>query len=73
MEYKGYQLRPVPKQSASGKWSDEIVIEHAAQDDAEDFNFASGKLFPTAEEAEAAAIALGMQIINGEHPRFKMN
>lgn len=72
MEYKGFRLRPVSKQTDAGAWSSEVVVEYLAQDDAEDLDFRSGDLFTTAREAEAAAIALGKQIIDGEHPEFRL-
>lgn len=73
MEYKGYRLRPVAKQDPSGKWSAEVVIEHLAEDDAEDIDFKSDDLFATAKEAEEASVALGKQIVDGEHSEFRVN
>jgi hypothetical protein len=72
VEYKGYRLHPIAKRTTSGQWSAEVVIEHAAQDDAEDFDFRSDELFATAKEAERAAIALGTRIVDGEHPHFSL-
>jgi hypothetical protein len=72
MEYKGYRLNPIAKRTTSGQWSAEVLIEHVAQDDAEDFDFTSGELFATAKDAEQAAIALGTQIIDGKHPDFSL-
>jgi hypothetical protein len=73
VEYKGYQLHPDPSQAGSGSgWSARVVIEHLAVDDAEDFVFASGEVFETAKQAEDAAIALGKQIVDGQHPEFRL-
>jgi hypothetical protein len=72
VEYKGYRLHPIAKRTTAGKWSAEVVIEHLAQDDAEDFDFKSGEVFTTATDAEQAAITMGTRIVDGEHPDFSL-
>lgn len=72
MEYKGFRLRPVANETSEGKWSMAVVLERPAEDDAEDYSFYGTEVFATAEEAEKASIAMGREIIDGEHPKFAL-
>lgn len=73
MKYKGYWLHPAPTRASAGSgWLVEIVIERPGVDDAEDFVFRLADRFATRKEAEDASLALGRQIVDGEHPEFRI-
>lgn len=72
MEYKGFWLHPAADQEPSGKWSAKVVVEQPSVDDAEDFMFKSDELFATAQEAEEASLALGKQIVDGQHSKYRL-
>lgn len=73
--YKGFEVAPYPYQlTKGGCWVARVAVTRPAtpQSCALVRAYTDDASFPNKEDAEARALELGKQIVDGNHPRFSL-
>ena len=76
VDYKGFEISPAPYQLRdSGEWELRVVIRrhHDARGETLEKPFTGKQTYKSKEEAEAHAIKLGKQIVDGHYPDFSID
>lgn len=67
--YKGYTIRPAPRQLVdTGQWELNVFISWTTEDEEDSRHFVKTGRFPTEADATAQCIAYGQQIVDGKVP-----
>jgi len=73
--YKGFEVAPYPYQlTQDGRWVARVAVTKpiASTGCALVRTFTDEESFPVKRDAEAHALELGKQIVDGKHPRFSL-
>lgn len=73
-DYKGYQIDPIPRKvDESNEWEVQLHIFSPGTREIRIKYIDTGIRCQSKEEAENACIILGQQIIDGKHPKYKID
>jgi hypothetical protein len=70
--YNGYYIAPAPYQAEFGKWSLKLTITPVAGGAQGALEIDENELFDDQEQAYEGCLAVGRQVIDGQHPRYSV-